>query len=90
MISGKPENTKNADSGRRRIRHLTGMASWALRQNNEQHDNCGRDDRRGQRAAQGQAAVGNGLIDEAPTVAPRGRVRMKATQNKVTRDTVVQ
>jgi len=30
-----------------------------------------------------------GLSMKSPTVAPRGRVRMNATQNKVTRDTPV-
>ena len=32
---------------------LAGVTSWTLRQDNEQRDDCGRDDRRGQRAAQG-------------------------------------
>lgn len=31
-----------------------------------------------------------GLSRKSPTVAPRGRVKMKATQKRATRDTLVQ
>src|SRR5271156_1600620 len=40
------------------------MTSRALRQDDDQHNHCGRDGRRGQRAAQCEAAVGDGLVDE--------------------------
>jgi alpha-beta hydrolase superfamily lysophospholipase len=37
----------------RRTTFLAGVTSWTLRQNNEQRDDYRRDNRRGQRAAQG-------------------------------------
>ena len=40
------------------------MPAWALRQENDQRDDYGRNDRRSQRAAQIQAAVADRLIEE--------------------------
>jgi len=70
---------------------LAGVTSWTLRQDNKQRDDYAGDDRRGQwgRLKARPPAV-TGLSMKSPTVAPRGRVRMNATQNKVTRDTPVQ
>jgi hypothetical protein len=66
------------------------MPSGPLRRDEQADDDEGGDHRRGERSAERETAFGHGLARKSPTVVPSGRVRMKAAQNKSTRETLVQ
>ena len=66
------------------------MLACALRQDNEAQDDERPDDRRSERAAQGQSTVSDRLVKKLLMVAPSGRVRMNAAQNRKTGETLLQ
>ena len=66
------------------------MPSSALRQDQNQSNDDYGDDGRGNGRLNANPPSWIGLSSKSPTVAPSGRVRMKAAQNSSTRDTSVQ
>lgn len=83
----RDERSLRPASGRGRIRPR--VPARPLWQQDDEGDDEGRDDRGGERPAQVQPPSAVGLSRKSPTMAPSGRVRMKAAQNRATRDTEV-